>query len=194
MSDNYSIERDLKEAKSMVDHLLPYVYGDQVYGSIGGVFGSRDLPALTIGSLLMRLQRLHTLQLTPDQKTELSAIDTQNADVYKEWSIHYVEKLVQEAKSRLEMMERFFKDCDDDPRSCGSNYGPEALRRTVVQAIVIGLKDLNQPSDEVERLTAHIDARLHRFVTPSSFQWAAELKAAYPDKVYWWLYAEPPKA
>ncbi|MEP7293905.1 MAG: hypothetical protein ABI835_19105, partial [Chloroflexota bacterium] len=98
---NYTIDRDLTEAKALADHLIPYVYEDQVYGSIGGMFGSSNLPSLTVGALLMRLRRLHALegQLSEAQKAQLAAIDAQNESARKEWTIHYHNKLAQEAIS-----------------------------------------------------------------------------------------------
>src|SRR5271154_5720801 len=119
---NYNIDTDLKEAKALADHLVPYIYENEVYGSIGGMFGSGQMPSLTVGALLMRLKRLHALesQLSADQKAQLAAVDAQNESVRKEWSIHYNEKLIQEANSRLKMMDRYFSDCAEDPRSCAN--------------------------------------------------------------------------
>ena len=192
---NYSIDRDLTEAKALAEHLVPYIYEDQVYGSIGGMFGSGSMPSLTVGALLMRLDRLHALesQLLAEQKAQLAAIDAQNESVRKEWAIHYNEKMIQEANSRLKMMDRYFSDCSEDPRSCANNYMPEALRRTVVEAIAQALERYNAPSVDLERTLGKIDSQLHRFTQPSGFVWSDALQAAYPSSEYWWLYARPPK-
>ena len=193
---NYTIERDLTEAKALADHLVPYVYEDQLYGSIGGMFGSGSMPSLTIGALLLRLHRLHALegQLSDAQKTELASIDGQNESARKEWSVHYDGKLVQEATSRLKMMDRYFADCIEDPRSCATNYPPEALRRTVVAAIVKALAHDPAASGALGSTVSKIDSKLHRFAQPSDFLWASALEAAYPQSEYWWLYARPPRA
>jgi hypothetical protein len=53
------LERDLNEARDMANGLADYVRGDQLYGSVGGgLFGSGNKPALTVGALLLRLRRL----------------------------------------------------------------------------------------------------------------------------------------
>ncbi len=192
---NYSIDTDLREAKALADHLVPYVYGDQVYGSIGGMFGSGQMPSLTIGALLMRLRRLHALegQLSADQQAQLAAIDAENEAVRREWSVHYNEKLLQEANSRLKMMDRYFSDCTEDPRSCVNNYGPEALRRTIVEAIKLALHNSGSASADLDRTIGKVDNQLRRFTKPSDFVWANALEAAYPQSEYWWLYARPPR-
>ena len=191
----YNIIRDLEEAKALADHLIPYVYEDQLYGSIAGMFGSSSMPTLTIGALLQRLHRLHALEdhLTADQKAELSAIDAQNESARKEWTIHYNEKLTQEGISRLKMIERYFSDCDEDPRTCANNYIPEANRRTIVEVIANTLKSNNTPHSDLTNAMHKVDTRLHRYAQPSEFFWAAELQPAYPKDEYWWLYAKPPK-
>ncbi|MBI1255978.1 MAG: hypothetical protein GC204_00765 [Chloroflexi bacterium] len=192
----YNINRDLEEAKALADHLIPYVYEDQLYGSIAGMFGSSSMPALTIGALLQRLQRLHALEnsLTADQKAKLSAIDAQNESARKEWTIHYNEKLAQEGISRLKMIERYFGDCDDDPRTCANNYIPEANRRTIVEAIANTLARNGTPNAELTKALGRVDSKLRRYAQPSDFVWAADLQAAYPKDEYWWLYARPPRA
>ena len=191
----YSIDRDLTEAKAIADHLIPYVYEDQLYGSISGMFASGSMPSLTIGGLLLRLHRLHALedQLNADQKAKLAAIDAQNESARKEWSIHYNDKLVQEGNSRLKMIERYFSDCDDDPRTCANNYIPEANRRTIVEDIANALQSNGAPNGDLTSAMRRIDSKLRRYAQPSDFVWAAALQAAYPNDEYWWLYARPPK-
>ncbi len=193
---NYSIDRDLAEAKSMADHLIPYVYGDQLYGSIGGMFSSGATPSLTIGALLMRLHRLRALEakLTAEQKAKLTEIEARNEAVRSEWSVHYNEKMISEANSRLHMIETFFAECEEDPRSCYSNYQPEAMRRTIVQDIDNELHRLNLPDAHLAMVLRRIDGQLHRFAAKSDFIWAAELQPAYPPDKYWWLYACPSRA
>jgi hypothetical protein len=191
----YSIDRDLTEAKAIADHLIPYVYEDQLYGSISGMFASGSMPSLTIGGLLLRLHRLHALedQLNADQKAKLAAVDAQNESARKEWSIHYNDKLVQEGNSRLKMIARYFSDCDDDPRTCANNYIPEANRRTIVEDIANALQRNGTPNNDLVNAAHRIDSKLRRYAQPSDFVWAAALQAAYPKEEYWWLYAKPPK-
>ncbi len=191
---NYSIDRDLAEAKSMADHLIPYVYGDQLYGSIGGMFSTGATPSLTIGALLMRLHRLRAIDaaLTAEQKAKLTEIEARNEAVRSEWSVHYTEKMISEATSRLHMIETFFADCAEDPRSCYSNYQPEAMRRTIVQDIDHELRRLNLSDAHLEMMMRRIDGQLRHVTAKDDFIWAAELQSAYPADVYWWLYARPP--
>ncbi|MDL1902140.1 hypothetical protein FBR02_15390 [Anaerolineae bacterium CFX9] len=188
---NYSFDKDLREAKAMADALVPYVHEDNLYGTVGGGgwFGmGAKMPALTIGALLMRLQRLRALEneLTAEQRGQLSQAERKLESVQREWTRHYEDKLVQEAKSRLKAIEQWFEENRDDPRSAANAWLPEAHRRTVVQAIANVL-----PSEEIDKAIRRVDSGLRRWVEPADFIWSPALQPAYPQTMYWWLYSRP---
>lgn len=192
----YNLDRDLAEAKAIAENLIPYVYQDQLYGSIGGLFGSSRMPSVTVGALLLRLHRLHALEsrMSDAQKATLTEIEALNEQARREWTVHYHEKLLSEAKSRLNVIEAFFADCEDNPRSCAANYPPEAMRRTIAQIILEALAQEHSADAELDRSVRKVDARLRRITAPADFILAAELEAAFPKETYWWLYVTPPRA
>lgn len=187
---NYSIERDLKEAQVMVEALVPYVYQDELYTLLGG-----NMPSLTLGAVLMRLHRLRVLhnRMTSAQAEQFQQIEAKHQAVRDEWQTHYNKKLAREADSRLNNLSAYFKECEDDPATCANAYMPEALRRTIIQEVMNEL-----PASEVEQSGLRdkcrkSDARMRRYVQPSSFVWDAMLKPVYDEKTYWWLYNRPPQ-
>jgi hypothetical protein len=196
MSEKYSIDQDLREAKAMTDGLENYIRGDQVYGSVsGGFFGGGNMPALTIGALAMRLRRLHALSLkmTDKQREELRGIQVKHEAVRQEWRNLYEQKLIREANSRLDAMNPFFEECRTDPRLCRGNYSPEMLRRTITEEIMIALDELHSPLDELKKKARRVDSSLRRVIQPDTFVWADELQSIYPDHQYWWMYSRPPE-
>lgn len=191
----YDPNRDLEEARAMVEALQEYLIGDQLYGTLGsGWFGGRNQPSLTVGALLLRLRRLHALEnlLTDAQRRELAQISAQHEGIRAEWRQHYVDKLLLEGNSRLKAMSTFFEECTDDPRLCPNIYLPEALRRTIVQEVLAELGALHAESEDLAREARGVDSRLRRFTAPSPFVWASGLEPAYPEREFWWLYAKPP--
>lgn len=192
----FRIEQDLNEAQAMANGLVPYIYEDNLYGSVsGGLFSFSSMPSLTPGALLMRQQRLHALeaQLTDAQRATLAGIDEKIDKVRKEWTVHWQNKLVQEAHSRLKAMRQFFEECRDNPRTCANSYLPEALRRTVVQVLADEIERENIPSNELDGAMKGADGMLRRYVRPSEFIWAKELEPVYAQPKYWWLYSKPPQ-
>ncbi|MBK8027619.1 MAG: hypothetical protein IPK19_41130 [Chloroflexi bacterium] len=193
---SFSADRDLKEAKAMVEGLTSYIQEETLYGHTrGGMFGSGNMPALTIGALLMRLRRLRALEatLSPAQRDQLGQIERLHDSVRSEWRNHYLEKLHREGTSRLKAMNTFFEECTDDPRQCPNIYLPEALRRTIVQEIARMLESLGEEHEELKKAMRRVDGKLRGFTQPNGFLWASELEAIYPADEFWWLYARPPR-
>ncbi len=193
----YDPNRDLQDARAMIEALADYLIGDQLYGTLkGGWFGRGNQPSLTVGALLLRLRRLAVFAdlLDDAQRGELAQLSAQHESIRAEWKLHYTEKLLHEGVSRLDAMKTFFEECSDDPRLCPSIYQPEALRRTIVQEIVTELATLNAEDADLTRKARETDGRLRRFTAPSAFVWASGLEPAYPEGEYWWLYAAPPPA
>lgn len=194
MSDTYSFERDLKEAEAMVKALASYVRQDALYGTVGGMFSSGNMPSLTVGALLMRLRRLDVLrdELDGGQAARLDTAMTQNETVAAEWSLHYTGKVEREAKSRLDAMRTFFDECRSNPRQCAAIYKPEALRRTIVQELLLAMDELDMEADgELDRKLHMIDQSLRRWLIPADFLWSPQIEAAYSKETFWWLYQHP---
>lgn len=179
----------------MADSLVPYVYEDALYGHSGrGFWGSGNMPALTVGALLLRLRRLVVLEarLSPAQRDLLSQVVKAHEAVRAEWKVAYVEKLHREGASRLKAMHVFFEECHDNPRQCRSIYLPEAHRRAIVQEVSLALTALGEPHEELARSMRAIDGKLRRVTEPAEFLWEPDLAQVYPQPEFWWLYAIPP--
>jgi hypothetical protein len=187
---NYSIDTDLKELKTMVEALVPYIYQDDLYADVG-------LPIrLTPGAVLLRLERLRGLrnQMSAEQGVEFDHIDAQHRAVRKEWSVAYTKKLLQEANSRLRDLQTYINECREDPRSCAGAYMPEALRRTMIQGILNSLPASDRQSADVDSRLKFTDDGLRRFVKESGFIWSEILRPVYAPSIYWWLYGRPPQS
>jgi hypothetical protein len=192
MSSNYKIEADLKEAEAMAEGLSEYVRGNDLYGTTGGGMFSR-MPSLTSGALLLRLRRLDMLRgkLEDRQSKRLDAAVEAYDSARREWTQHYEDKLVQEAHSRIDSMATFFEECDDSPAKCFEAYRTELLKRTIVQEVLKEMRELNVSDAALTTKINAADARLKSYFKPAEFQWSEELKSAYPEDEFWWLYQAP---
>lgn len=195
MSKDYSIAEDLKETEAFVDSLDGYLQQDQLYGSVGGgFFTSGRMPALTVGSLAMRLRRLQILEnlLTPEQRAQLDAAREKHDAIRKHWHAHYIAKLEKEIKSRLDAMRPFFEEAQSDPQLASKVYGPEVMRRTIAEEAIIALAEMGEDTGDLTRKARGADAALRRYVQPSEFAWGSQLEPAYPRERFWWMYVAPP--
>ena len=197
MSSKYSIDRDLKEAVAMAEALDDYVRDDTLYGHVqGGMFGSGNMPSLTIGALLMRLRRLHALsgEMTASQQADLDHATQLHEAAMNNWRVHYENKLLREATSRLDAMRTFFGECQDNPDLCANIYRPEALRRTIVHEITLMMQEMGVVSAKVDEKIIATDRMLRQVLRPASFLWDEGLESLYPLQSYWWLHQSPPSS
>ena len=191
MSTNYRLKTDLQEALQMAQGLESYVRGDALYGTGGSMFG--NTPALTIGALLLRLRRLEAMseQFKRKQGADFEKAIELHDFVQKEWRVHYEEKMLREAHSRLDAMKGFFQECNDNPRQCRSIYKPEAMRRTIVEEIRIEMGEMGIASDELKDKVRERDGKLRAYLELNAFIWSDTLKPVYGEQQFWWLYAQP---
>ncbi len=191
----YSVERDLEEAKAMVNSLERYVRGNDLYGRAGsgGIFSMTQMPSLTLGALLMRLRRLDALRdtLTPTQQTQLDQLIAANDTTRTEWREHYQSKLEREAVSRLKAMSTFFEELRENSKLASSSYQPEALRRTIAQVLHDEMQAEGLSVDKINGEMAAVDSRLRRWFEKGPFIWSKVLEPVYPADPYRWLYVQP---
>lgn len=195
-SATYRLDRDLKEAAAMADGLEEYVRENALYGRThGGWFGG-NMPALTVGALLLRLRRLRVLAETMNegQRGQLAEIETRHDAVRAQWTHHYETRMRQELFSRLKAMDAYFEEMRDDPRSGVNSYLPEAQRRTIAQEIADAIPPHHLNETETAEMKAALrkaDGGLRRWIESAPFIWPAALEPVYPQPKFWWLYARP---
>ncbi len=194
MSAKYVLDRDLSELEQMAERLREYLLGDALYMPIGGgFFRASTTPQLTLGAALLRRRRLSLLRasLNLPQQSRLDAALGQHDSVHGEWTVHYEKKLKQEAPSRLKLMRAFFRDCSESPRDCGAAYPVEALRRTIVQEILLAMDELAYDKGELMAQVQQTDVALRRLLHAGAFIWSVGLEAVYPRSTFWWLHGSP---
>lgn len=194
MSTKYSIDRDLKEIAKMGETLKHYVLSDTLYMSVdGGLFSSKNMPQLTIGAFLLRLRRLTEFrnEMSGVQQAILDKAVVQHNEVRKEWTVHYEQKMAREALSRLKAMAEFFRECRESIKTCSGAYLIEALRRTIIEELVMALDEQGAESQNVNSTVHHTDNELRTWVMAGDFIWSEKLAAVYPKESFWWLYGRP---
>lgn len=192
---NYNIFNDLHELQQMTGALKGYLRRDALYGTVGGgFFTGAGIPNFTIGTILLRLRRLHILggMLDERRRGQLVAAQARHDEVRAANERRYVERLAHEAHSRLDAMKTFFEECREDPKLCPRIYTPEAFRRTVVAEVLAALDEAGYASEDLTQKVRATDRRLHGYVQATPFIWDDLLLPAYPERDFWWLYHSPP--
>ncbi len=184
----FDLDRDVRSAEVMAARLTPYVYEDELYGQMPG-----DLPKLTIGGLLMRLNRLSAISnlLGPTQQAALQKAREQLDKVRKDWRVAYEGKLQRELQIRISSLEQFLAECAEDVRRCADNYPSSIEKRVMAEALKDEADNLNALPAALRAGLTSVDNKLHRYVVPGDFIWDRRLEPAYPRDKYWFLYIRP---
>jgi hypothetical protein len=185
----FDLDHDVRTVEAMASRLTPYIYETALYGPMPG-----DLPRLTVGGLLMRLNRLSAIAnlLSPGQQKALDTARRQFDAVRQEWAVAYEARLTQELPSRLTALEQFIADCDESGRRCADLYPSEIEKRVIVEALKDEATARDVLSPAARARLSGIDSQLHRFARPADhFIWDTRLEPAYPRDKFWFLYVTP---
>ena len=194
MSSCYSLARDLDEFEQMVERLEDYLLGDAMYLPLGGgFFRGSSTPQMTLGALLLRRRRLRHLRakLKRADAVRLDAALAQHGRLQQEWTLHYDKKLRQEVPLRLRVMAGFFRECSENPRDCASAYPVEALRRSIIQEIMLAMAEFGYDKGDLSAAVRPADQALRRILRAGEFIWSPVLEEVYPRTMFWWLYGSP---
>ena len=187
----YSLARDLAELEHMLERLNEYVLGDRLYLPFAANFARRSTaPQLTLGALLLRRRRLRQLRpsASSDQQLRLDAALARHHAVQNEWTLHYENKLKEEVPARLKQMGSFFHECQENPTGCAAAYPQAALRRTIVQEILLAMDEFGYDKRVLTASVERTDIALRRLLQADAFIWSAALRPLYPRRDFWWLY------
>ncbi len=181
----FNSEADVRAAAEMAAALTPYIYQTDLYGTLPG-----SLPRLTVGGLIMRLQRLNAIrdQLTPAQQQAVTQAQAQFDQVRKEWTVAYEGKLERELTSRLQAYGQMIKEIGEEPRRTADSYPSEIEKRVIIEGLRSEAERQNVLSASFTSQIQNLDSMLRRYTQPADFVWDKRLEPAYPRDPYWYLY------
>lgn len=182
----YDLDGDVRAVEAMSMALVPYVYQDELYGMMPG-----NMPRLTVGSLLMRLNRLNQITelLSPRQQQIVADSQKRLEAARKEWHVHYIAKIRREFKARVDAIEQFLNECTDNLRGCAENFPAAMEKRVMIEQMVQEAESLDESVEDMQNRLTPLDNAIHRFAEPGTFRWDKRLEHVYPADRYWYLYS-----
>ncbi len=184
------IDIDLQLCEAMGTTMSTYLDSTAVYYPLA----TAVTPRLTLGSFLMRYNRLHAVQdeLTDIDKERLGQVDFEFEQTIN-WRVTRVEqKGNKEAGTRLRQWQRQIEELKETPESCIPYYSTVVENRVMLAEILTFLQQ--EPYRLEENLlteTAVTDQQLRLIWRDGAFVWASIWQPAYPQDTHWWLYGQP---
>ena len=189
-------ETDLAVVEAMAAQFESYIMRGEVYrtvvvpASAEGGTGERPVQS-SCGDVLARLHKLaaQAVSLAPEQKQALATASAQIDTATGRLPSHYQALLLREARARLNSLNWFLDDCNENRRECRVQYPFEIRNRQRIAEIHKALEV--DSADAVAAQVASIDQRLQSMLAGSEFIWETSVAHVYPREEYWYLYGLP---
>jgi hypothetical protein len=186
------LKRDLTILEAMVAGLPEYLASDATSWELKG----GDMPPLTIGGCLMRLNRLTILQnnLTNDDRLALARVRTAFDATLRNTVVRFEQRAYQELNARLREWTNYLRNLSQSNKLMADQgyYAVKVYARIVIGELVGKLSERPYRLDgRVPRDVAALDRRLRLMWQPDGFLLALVWQRAYPPDPCWWLYGHP---
>jgi len=147
---------------------------------------SRAYPKLTLGNLLLALQRLEALSLgktlTPEEQTRHIQIKREIETIQSRWLVAWEGKAAHEYQSRHRQWTELLREIYQDRQRQAPYYSSDIRPRVLLEL----LKN-HAPADELPEIQ-YLDTTLRAIFDPGDFIWDQELRPGFPQDPFWFLY------
>jgi hypothetical protein len=188
-----TFEYDFHFLHAGVEQLESYLLAKDIYRPAGvkAPAGEPPYPQLTLGALLLAKERVKVSVQTSRQQADLDRLLNELETIRSKWRSAWGRKASTEFRARLNLWADFLHEYRTHPEAHDDRYAYEVSRRVMLQLLHPDTLDL--PEADVDLLAA-LDI-LHKAVfSAGEFIWEEDLKTAFPENPYWYLYGKLPKA
>lgn len=186
-----TFEYDYRFLAAGIDQLESYLLSSDLFWPTGlnAAKGEAPYPQLTLGALLLSLQRCRAFARLPAQRASFEKTRLQIDALRTHWLSAWSRKATAEFHMRLNMWRDFLMDYREDPKAHFDRYAYEVQRRVMLQLLLPDALDLSQA--ELQALNG-LDLLLKEMLIPGDFIWQADLAESFPGAEYWFLYGSLP--
>jgi exonuclease VII large subunit len=187
-----NVEKTLTTAQAMADALEYYLIEGEIYRTVmtPATHGYTRI-TMSAGELLTLLHDLHAQrdQLPEEQRQQVDEVQHKVTSLTQRLTNRYYQLLEREIIARLDSLNWFLNDCQNNMAPCREQYPSEIRNRQRIEELLQAWGEAlpRRVSERVER----IDERVRQLTEPAPFIWPDEQKARFPQDPYWYLYELP---
>jgi len=144
--------------------------------------------ALTIGVVLFMLKRVKGRSVDEKQTTERGEYETRifQSKIHHEKA--WMKKVGQDFTSRVRLWEKFLNESREDRLAAVNSYSTHVSQRVIMQLLWEEQDASSLLLTPLQFMIQTMDAVLKQVFNPGEFIWEPELKTAFPEGTYWYLY------
>jgi hypothetical protein len=182
-----SVEYDLGYLETAAELLEKYLLSKEIYWKMNASSppGERRYPSLTLGGLLLVLERLQARQLNSIQDERKIMVENKIHPIRMKWRTAWGGKAREEYRSRINLWRNYLEEFRQDPKGNFDRYQYEVSRREMLNL-------LSQEADDIpaaqKQMLAGLDRILEGLMVPGDFIWDESLTAGFPPEEHPYLY------
>ena len=184
------LKRDLDIISAMSDEMIRYLNSAVLFWPMT----QSAYPKLTLGSYLMRVQRLQKLTnlLDEDERFQLSIVVEAFQTIAAEQVVQVEQKASRELDARIHQWEQQISDFNLGTDVSRTYYKTDAQIRVMITVLIQLLQTPPyQLNSQVQVKVRELDEKLQTDWQAGEFVWPDEWRPAYAENQYWWLYGTP---
>ena len=188
----YTPDSDLQFVEASGPELEAYLLSPTVYWPLAQHKGLSTLPRLTLGGLLLALQRLSAVEeaLAAPESVRLTRARTRIETERLRWRSGVAAKIALEVRADLNLWRAYMEDLGESPARQADLYPGEVRHRAMLQLLATAPETASFPEPARRELEA-LDARLRAMFKAGPFVWAKQLAPAFSVREFWFLYGQP---
>ena len=179
---------DLTVCLAMASEFEAYLKSDVLYWQMDASHSGGDqLPKLTVGGWLERVQKLRAAPLVPAQRATLDEAIRHFEQAREAHHTRYVTRVIHDLRGRLDAWQWFLDDYAKQPEEQAPYYPVQAHTRLAIELLLGELEERPEAAEFLHRLVG-LDDRLRAGWIAGAFVWHLALEHAFPHERFWWLY------
>jgi hypothetical protein len=190
--ETYVPDSDLSFLEAASEEFEGYLLSKEAYWRMPTPRGQAPLPFLSLGGLLLARARLGTLEgsLSAADADRLRRSASRLDALRARWESVVERKIVQEAKSHVNLWRSYLEDLAESPRPNLEEYPREVRERVLLSLLATQRESVRL--DAAHRSTvAGLDQQLRSWFREGEFLWDPRLKPAFSRSDFWFLYGRP---
>ena len=178
---------DLQYLEAGLAVIEQYLLSPEVYWPIGinAPRGEMAYPQLTLGGMLLAVQRLHASARQPSQQSSLRNASIELDAARQRWPVAWGRKASTEFPLRLNLWRDFLEDYRRKPSTNADRYAYEVSRRVQLQLLQ---PEADMLQGSYTTLLTSLDRLLKVSLIQGNFIWDPILSPVFPVGTYWYLY------
>lgn len=185
-----SLEFETGYLESSLPELESYLLSEELFWPVHGNPPGRDqaYPRLTIGSVLLSLERAKAFAETAFMGAQVIQISTRVNVIRTKWRTRWEDKAHREILSRLNQWRNYLMEYRQNPERQADFYPQEVRWRVMAELLE---KEVDQLSEAEEEMLNGLDNIVRGVLEPGEFVWSAEVQSSFPPSPFWYLYGLP---